>query len=244
MPFPLAHPAAVLPLGRYCPRYLNFPALLIGSMAPDLAYLLPFSKADQWAHGAGGLVGFALPMGLLGLGFLYWADAVTRRRWPHNGLRSAVPALSPIGSPMAIVISVLLGALTHLLWDSLTHRNGWVVEQSAFLQMTVAQVGHRSVRVCHLLWYFFSFVGTVWVWMAGEKWMRSANPISDCARGSRRLDGVIFAALLLPIEILHHDVQSRWGLALAGVLTVGLMVGAAARIGCVARGRNIAKLPG
>ena len=243
MPFPLAHPAAVLPLGRYCPRYLSFPALLVGSMAPDLAYLLPFGKADEWAHGAWGLVGFALPIGLLGLGFLYWADAVTRHRWPARSIRSAVPALSPIGSPMAIVASVLIGALTHLLWDSLTHRNGWIVEQSSFLQRIVAQVGHGSVRVCHLLWYFFSFVGMAWVWVAGEKWMFSANTITERAPPWMWLDGLIFASLLLPIEILHHNVQSRWGLALAGVLTVGLIVGAAARIGCVARGRNIATLP-
>ena len=28
MPFTLAHPAAVLPLKRFCPRYLSFPALI------------------------------------------------------------------------------------------------------------------------------------------------------------------------------------------------------------------------
>ena len=41
MPFPLAHPAAVLPFRRYCSRWLNFPALVIGSLVPDLGYLFP-----------------------------------------------------------------------------------------------------------------------------------------------------------------------------------------------------------
>jgi hypothetical protein len=40
MPFPLAHPAAVLPLRRYCPKYLSFPVLIVGSLVPDVGYCL------------------------------------------------------------------------------------------------------------------------------------------------------------------------------------------------------------
>jgi hypothetical protein len=243
MPFPLAHPAAVIPLARYCPRYLSVPALVVGSVVPDLAYLLPFPKADEWSHGAWGAVGFALPMGLLCLGILLWVDAATRRRWPSSCLRAALPALPPFGLSVGIVVSLLIGALTHLLWDSFTHRNGWIVQQSSFLQVTVAQVRGHSVRVCHLLWYLFSFAGAVWVWMASEKWVLEANSTSERSLRSRLLDAVVFATLLLPIEILHHNSQSHWGLVLAGVLTTGLIAGAAARIVCLARGKKSAGVP-
>jgi hypothetical protein len=44
MPYPLAHPAAVLPLRRLCPRRLSFPALVVGSLCPDVGYPLGVSR--------------------------------------------------------------------------------------------------------------------------------------------------------------------------------------------------------
>ena len=63
MPFPLAHPAAVLPLRRCCPRYLSFPALVIGSLCPDSGYLF---HAGNFSHRfLAGSFGFCLPVGLV-----------------------------------------------------------------------------------------------------------------------------------------------------------------------------------
>jgi hypothetical protein len=50
MPFPVAHLAAVLPLRRYCPRYLSFPALVVGSLSPDLGYLFGHLHTDWFSH--------------------------------------------------------------------------------------------------------------------------------------------------------------------------------------------------
>jgi hypothetical protein len=38
MPFPLAHPVAVLPFRRYCPRFFSLPALVAGSLVPDYGH--------------------------------------------------------------------------------------------------------------------------------------------------------------------------------------------------------------
>lgn len=54
MPFTLAHPAAVLPFWR---SRLHFPALLLGSVAPDFGYFLagrPVSGAGHTLWGCGG----------------------------------------------------------------------------------------------------------------------------------------------------------------------------------------------
>ena len=40
MPATFAHPSAILPLRRLCPTYLDFSALVIGSLAPDVGYFL------------------------------------------------------------------------------------------------------------------------------------------------------------------------------------------------------------
>ena len=50
MPFPLAHPAAVLPLGRHYPRYLSFPALIIGSLSPDVGYCSGHFRLGEFSH--------------------------------------------------------------------------------------------------------------------------------------------------------------------------------------------------
>src|SRR5438876_728351 len=70
MPFPIAHPAAVLPLRRYCTRWLSFPALVIGSVVPDVGYLL----GEDWinfSHQLSGSVPFDLPLGILILAVFY-----------------------------------------------------------------------------------------------------------------------------------------------------------------------------
>src|SRR5437762_2617545 len=59
MPFPLAHPAAVLPLRRYCPRFLSFPALVIGSIAPDFGYCFGDLNVEDLSHRSPGSPGFA-----------------------------------------------------------------------------------------------------------------------------------------------------------------------------------------
>jgi hypothetical protein len=60
VPYPFAHPAAVLPLARF-----GVPsALVIGSVAPDLWYLLPFIDRAQ-THSLSGVLAFCLPAGLL-----------------------------------------------------------------------------------------------------------------------------------------------------------------------------------
>jgi hypothetical protein len=66
MPFPVAHPAAVLPLRRYCPRYLSFPALVVGSLSPDFGYVFGHLQVDRFSHRFwAGSFGFCLPAGLL-----------------------------------------------------------------------------------------------------------------------------------------------------------------------------------
>ena len=63
MPYPFAHPAAVLPLARPMGRFAVPSALAIGSVVPDLWYFVPFAdRADS--HSLAALFWFCLPAGL------------------------------------------------------------------------------------------------------------------------------------------------------------------------------------
>lgn len=157
MPFTLSHPAAVLPFVR---RPFSAAALVAGAVAPDLPYFarstpVPVS-AQSWyepfmnattSHTLAGALTVSLPYALALYGFLL----VARR--PVAGLVPAVVAGFPgpgdaRGGPLGagrllartgwVLVSLVLGIATHLVWDSFTHGDGYVVTHVPFLSAPLA----------------------------------------------------------------------------------------------------------
>ncbi|MFI2486385.1 DUF4184 family protein [Promicromonospora kroppenstedtii] len=152
MPFTLSHPAAVLPFVR---RPFSAAALVAGAVAPDLPYFarstpVPVS-AQSWyepfmnattSHTLAGALTVSLPYALALYGFLRAA------RQPVAGLLpGAVGAGGAVG-PRArgaggtlvragwVLVSLVLGIATHLVWDSFTHGDGFVVTHVPLLSAT------------------------------------------------------------------------------------------------------------
>jgi hypothetical protein len=122
VPYPFAHPAAVLPLVRPMGRFAVPSALAIGSIVPDLWHFVPL--VDRAAsHSLAGLVWFCLPAGLL----VYVLFHVLLKEPLIALISPRLASFSPRGLPRvawrAVVVSLLVGALTHLIWDELTHSN-------------------------------------------------------------------------------------------------------------------------
>jgi hypothetical protein len=117
-----SHPAAVLPLKLWRPHRFDGVALVVGSMAPDLAYLFDGSGLPVWplSHQLRGLVAWCLPVTLA----VTW---LVRRAAPV--LASHLPAVGPLalrdygslrhgGHRWPITgYSALLGAASHLVLD-------------------------------------------------------------------------------------------------------------------------------
>jgi Domain of unknown function (DUF4184) len=151
MPLTFAHPAAALPLARL---RLPLSALVVGSMAPDLVYFLRLAPRGHFGHTLPGLFLFCLPAGLA----LLWTfhhvlkgplldlapDAARRRLAAGQGA-------SPFGRPVALVVAVGLGAVTHDVWDAFTHAGGWAVAALPALRQPVAPFGLGPVPVYKLL---------------------------------------------------------------------------------------------
>lgn len=117
MPYPFAHPAAVLPLVPLMGALAVPSALVIGSMVPDAWYLLPgLERADS--HSAAGLVQFCLPVGLAA--YFVWHLLLKQPLYAHFG-RAAAPPRLPAVPWHAVLLSLLVGALTHLGWDGVAH---------------------------------------------------------------------------------------------------------------------------
>ena len=183
MPWTFAHPAAVIPLRRYCPAPLNFPALVIGSITPDLAYHVSRKDIAYVAHSFEGSLLVCLPSGLLLLALLC---LLRKPLWyllpePHRSALAPVAAsrLSPgLATMFWAALSVVLGAWTHILWDGLTHDNGWFVLRAPFLQESVFQMAGFEVHLYNVLQHFSTCLGVVvlvasyWRWLAGTQDLR------------------------------------------------------------------------
>ena len=145
MPFTLAHPVAVLPFAR-C-RRVHFPAMVIGSLAPDFVYFL-HGRAVPGGHGLADLLWPNLPLcfTLYALYLALWHH--TLRDFLPNCLNAAyrLPE-STIAAPhkhrqtaavlFTFVFSALFGMITHLFLDAFTHPTGWFVQHFAPLQQPV-----------------------------------------------------------------------------------------------------------
>src|SRR4051812_21804529 len=137
MPFTLAHPAAVWPLKRF--KWLPVIPLIVGSMVPDLAEFLPQALLDRMPHSHSkiGAVVFDLPYGLVLVALLVILQSpLTAALWePHRSfIRATIRQLTASRWwLLRAAPAVFVGACTHLLWDSFTHRNHWVVRHFPIL---------------------------------------------------------------------------------------------------------------
>jgi hypothetical protein len=127
MPYTISHAAAVLPFSRWLTRLQVLSATVIGSMVPDLGYLMPAHPPRMVTHSALSLFTFSLPVGLL----CYWVF----QRLMKTPLLSLLPDQAymrwrPFAAPAALnspwqwllaAAGVLAGAVTHLAWDGFTH---------------------------------------------------------------------------------------------------------------------------
>jgi hypothetical protein len=177
MPWTFAHPAAVIALRRYCPRPLSFPALVIGSIAPDLGYHLRMTSLAHYAHSAEGSLLVCLPAGLLLLAVLY---LVRKPIWyllpqPHRSALAPMVAADVPLRPSALLVagaSILIGAWTHIAWDALTHNNGWLVLRLGLLQAPLFFAGGVEVRVFNVLQQVSTCLGIAVIAVVYWRWLQ------------------------------------------------------------------------
>lgn len=193
MPYPFAHPAAILPLAPLLGRIAVPSALAIGSVVPDAWYLFPgLQRADS--HGAAGLVFFCLPVGFVAylLFHLLVRDAVVALLPRRLAAKLAFPL--PQASWTAICLSLLLGALTHIGWDIAAH-----------------SVVYRGVTVLQHASTAFGTLVLAW-WCA--RWLRRAPETTSAPRAAPPLWRAAFVLALaacawwIATEALKSDPDS------------------------------------
>lgn len=165
MPFTFSHPAMVLPLTYLPKRWLSLTGLVIGSMTPDFEYFLRMKVESEYSHTLAGLLWFDLPLGLL-LCFIF--QNIVRNSLFDNlptFLKSRFLTFKQFNwnrhfkeNWLVVIISILAGAASHLLWDSFTHYNGYFVQSIPALTNTV-DILHREIPVLKILQHSSTLIG-------------------------------------------------------------------------------------
>lgn len=149
-------------------------------MTPDLMYFFCLSTRCQFGHTLTGLVIFCVPVGLV----ILWVFH-TFLKYPLLSLFpiSHQERLLPIAHPfrffpwqgfLLIILSLLIAALTHLIWDSFTHSNRWGVQQWSFLNTTIVETTYGAIKGYKILQYMSTLVGAVLLFYLYWRWLKQA----------------------------------------------------------------------
>jgi hypothetical protein len=156
-----SHQAAVLPLKVRFPSRFDGVALVIGSAAPDIGYVLA-GLAEPSSHAWHSLLWFHLPV-VVALSWVVRRAAPTVAAHLPGSLRD-YGVLGTVRHPVAVTAySAMLGALTHQLWDAVTHPYMLLLSPSSFLPAMHATAFATLPwwRVIHLLSEVVGVVVTV-----------------------------------------------------------------------------------
>lgn len=131
MPYTLSHAVMSIPFSWFSRGRIPFAALAIGSMSPDFPYLIALKPTDAPGHSLTGVLLYCfIPALLLALLWYRWLEKPTHELW-HLPVRSKEQKSPPVFS---VIIGVLIGAYSHVIWDATSHADGFFVQSSAFWQ--------------------------------------------------------------------------------------------------------------
>lgn len=133
MPYTLSHVIIALPISVISKRKVPVVAVAVGSISPDFPYMVALSPTHAPGHSMLGVLLYCLIPSLLFLfGWYRWLEKYTLEFWklPARSDSSEMPSIG------LIIVGVLLGAYSHVLWDATSHSYGFIAENSQFLNDT------------------------------------------------------------------------------------------------------------
>jgi hypothetical protein len=171
VPFTISHAAAAVPLRRFGKLRLPLAAVMIGSMSPDYAYFMAggFERVDT--HSVPGVFGFCWPLSVvLWLAFVHLLEGPTTALLPEAWRSRFPPSTREISvRTLALAsVAVLLGAFTHIIWDSFTHPGTAMTNAIPVLREVAVRFDGWHLRWFAVLQLLSSVLGLavlgIWAW--------------------------------------------------------------------------------
>lgn len=202
-------------------------ALVVGCLSPDFEYFLRLAAKGSAGHTISGLFWFDLPLSLIVLWL--W------RRYFARTVRTLAPGLFPIDNayldetPLGvspkdfafICIAVLIGATTHVVWDSFTHPVFWPYRHFPLLRETV-HLGPLRIPVYKAFQHGSTAIGmsilvVLWARWSREKARRDVPAIRPVGWIILNFT-LVLAALRVTVESVVSHVSLGSGLLISGFI--------------------------
>ena len=180
MPFTFAHPAAAVPLRRLLGRAGVLSALVIGSMAPDLTYFVPFGVDRATTHSFAGVFWFCLPLGVATYHIFNFLVrpviyVLLPPTWRDRLAALLDNSLQPHSPTWAVLVSIVAGAFTHLIWDAWTHGDGFFVVGLPILQSRLGEFYGYQIYLYKALQHGGTLLGFVCLGLWVKKYWDSVT---------------------------------------------------------------------
>ncbi|MCG9791635.1 DUF4184 family protein [Flavobacterium algicola] len=226
MPFTFSHAAAVLPFLKN--QKLSASALIVGTLSPDLEYFFRMKMKSEISHTLLGIFIIDLPLGLLVL-FLFHLCI-------KNALLENLPTFFQFRTQelqaskwlqyfknnfWVIIVSFVFGALTHLVWDSMTHWDGYIVRRFTFLNSDF-----NGVALYSYLQYISSVIGLVFMAIYFIK-LPVNNEITSKINGFYWLWVLAISSMVFLIRLSFGIKKEEWATVLVSVISavfIGLVI--------------------
>jgi hypothetical protein len=215
MPFTISHAAAVLPFARPLARWRLLSATIIGSMVPDFGFLMRWRPPRMETHSAIALLTFCLPVGLLA----FWIFQLVLKRPVMAVLPDAAYSRwQPLSSPARVSslkqwlvasLGILVGAVSHLVWDGFTHEGARGIRMIPILDDPTVDIGSHHLAGARLLQDVSSLFGLLVVLLV----------IAYALRRGRSFN-------VVPARALTFRERTSWmvGYALAALVLAGFFL--------------------
>lgn len=191
MPVTFAHPIAVAPLAR---SGLPLAALVIGSMVPDSGLFIraipgldtllvrlgnpalpSVLQLREILHSPWGVLTINVVIGLLYLALWWWLLRPAYRDALPKRLRGRTHARPTGLRPWLLAVpAFMIGGLTHIAWDQVTHPYSWLAQRVDVLQSSIA-----GFHIATLLHYGTGLLGLLAVayWLVRRITNRSEHTV-------------------------------------------------------------------
>lgn len=218
MPFTLSHPAAAIPFLR---TGLIPSALVVGCMAPDFEYFLHFAPEGGFSHTLAGVFLFDLPWAFIVLWLFHAYAKDPFYAWLPESVQRRIrlgPAALPIrnfAEFALVLLSILVGVATHILWDSFTHPNFWPYQHWQFLHRTVVFPVYGTMEYLRVLQHGSTLFGAAVLALWFIFWFRRTAPVETEATAYPRKHhrGALFAISILALiaAVLRVEILAKPG---------------------------------
>lgn len=168
MPFTFAHPVIILPFNRLPKKYFSLIGLIIGSLSPDFEYFIRFRIFSIYSHTIDGIFWFDLPLSIIVFILFHYIIRDSLYNNLPTLIRSRILNYKTEAFKLKFWVimstSMIIGAATHLLWDSFTHESGYFVQNISFLNSKI-EISTYTFPLFKFLQQLSSFIGLLFLFL-------------------------------------------------------------------------------